>query len=452
MSFFLVLIESLCVASNYFVLLIWLLNVSQRAQKKGAQRPTAPKPPPKTGQSVDPANLDDPELAELSAAILALGGDLPEELRSLPSERTIPRFGHPAVLSGAAASSILRWPGANSGFLYTQPRFPQNLPPPEVLAQISCFPTPPLSQSFSHSLPQPPLAQQQFRQLPNPQFLPPPSVSGYCPPSSQNQPGPPVIPVRPSTTTVDSVQTPIPSYSPASAQAVMPRPGQHQPMPSVYAAPSQMTPHAQYMQQPGAPMSQPPQAMPAPHPQPQPQPQQVFAQQGGQSQPQPFYPPVPTQQQMPRPLPEPQHTQTQFPQYIAQVRQPGPPNFHQPQIQGQFGAPATHVQPHQGYPPVSFVLKSQPPQVNTVTRGQMPHPGIPPQMPPSYQPVPPVSMPHLAHVNQQMPPSTQPGPSMSMSHLAHINQHIPPASQPQTPPSINYPMLLTPRYPHHLII
>ncbi|XP_016379583.1 tyrosine-protein phosphatase non-receptor type 23 isoform X4 [Sinocyclocheilus rhinocerous] len=452
--------------------------MEKELKKKVPQRPTAPKPPPKKGQSVDPANLDDPELAELSAAILALGGDLPEELRSLPPELTIPPYGHPSVLSRAAASSILRWPGANSGLLYTQPRFPPNLPPPEVLAQISRFQTPPLSQSFSHSLPRPPLAQQQFPQLPNPQVLPPPSVPGYCPPSSQNQPGPPVTPVRPSTTTVDSVQTPIPSYSPASAQAVMPRPGQHQPMSSVYAAPPQMTPHVQYMQQPGAPMSQPSQAMPAPHPQPQPQPQQVFAQQGGQSQPQPFYPPVLTQQQMPRPLPgpqPPQHTQPQFPQYIAQVRQPGPPNFHQPQIQGQFRAPATHVQPYQGYPPVSYVPKSQTPQVNTVTPGQMPHPGIPPQMPPSSQPVPPVSMPHLAHVNQQMPPSSQPVPSMSLPHLAHVNQqippssqpvpsvsmphlshvnqHIPPASQPQTPPVNQLPHAPHPQIPpssHHL--
>ncbi len=94
-------------------------------KKRVPQRPTAPKPPPKTGQIVDPANLDDLELAELSAAILALGGDLPEELRSLPSDLTIPRFGHPAVLSRAAASSILRWPGANSGYSTHNPDFLQ---------------------------------------------------------------------------------------------------------------------------------------------------------------------------------------------------------------------------------------------------------------------------------------------------------------------------------------
>ncbi|XP_052433644.1 tyrosine-protein phosphatase non-receptor type 23 [Carassius gibelio] len=428
--------------------------MEKEQKKKVPQRPTAPKPPPKKGQSVDPANLDDPELAELSAAILALGGDLPEELRSLPPEFTIPPSGHPSVLSGATASSILRWPGAN--LMYTQPRFPPNLPPPEVLAQISCFPTPPLSQSFSHSLPQPPLAQQQFPQLPNPRVLPPPSVPGYCPPSSHNQSSPSVTPVRPSTTTVDSVQTPIPSYSPASAQAVMPCPGQHQQMPtvsSVYAAPPQMTPHVQYMQQPGAPMSQP-QAMPVPHPQPHTQ--QMFAQQGGQSQPQPFYPPVQTQQQMPRPLPgpqPPQHIKPQFPQYIAQVRQPGPPHFHQPQIQGQFGAPATHGQPYQGYPPASFVPNSQPPQVNTVTPGQMAHTGIPPQMPPSSQSVPSMSMPHLAHVNQQIPPSSHQVPSVSVPHLSQVNQQIPPASQPQTPPVNQLPNAPHPQIPpssHHL--
>lgn len=397
--------------------------MERELKKKAPQRPTAPKPPQKKGQYVDPAISDDPELAELSAAILALGGDLPEELRSMPPELTIPPSGHPATLSGAAASSILRWPGASSALLFAQPRFPPNLPPPEVLAQISRFPPP---QSFT---------QQQFPQMPNPQVLQPPPVSGYCPPSSQNQPGPSVTPVRPSTTTVDSVQTPIPSYSPASAQAVMPPPGQHQPVSSVYAALPQMAPHAQYMQQPGVPMGQPPQAMPAAHPHAQPRPQQIFAQQGGQSQPQPFYPSVPTQQQIPRPLtgPQPpQHTQPQFPQYIPQIRQPGPPNFQQPQIQAQFGAPATHVQPHQGYAPASFVPKSQPP-------GQMSHPGIPPQMPPCPQPVPPVSMPHLAHVNQQMPPSSQPVPSMSMPHLVHVSQQIPPSSQPL--PNVSMPRL-----------
>ncbi|XP_077071053.1 tyrosine-protein phosphatase non-receptor type 23 [Siphateles boraxobius] len=395
--------------------------MERELKKKAPQRPTAPKPPQKKGQNVDPTNFEDPELAELSAAILALGGDLPEELRSLPPELTIPPSGHPATLSGAAASSILRWPGASSALLFAQPRFPPNLPPPEVLAQISRFPPP---QSFT---------QQQFPQMPNPQVLPPPPVSGYYPPSSQNQPSPQITPVQPSTTTVDSVQTPIPSYSPASAQAVMPPPGQHQPVSSVYAAPPQRASHVQYMQQPGVPMGHPPQAMPVRHPQPQTRPQQVFAQQGGQSQPQPFYP----TQQIPRPSTRPQHTQPQFPQYIAQIRQPGPPNFQQPQIQGQFGAPATHLQPHQGYSPVSFVPNSQPPQVNTVTPGQMSHPGIPPQMQQSPQPMPPMSMPHLAHVNQQMPPSSQPIPSMPMPHLAHVNQQIPPASQTQTPPIIN---------------
>nr|XP_055066902.1 tyrosine-protein phosphatase non-receptor type 23 [Misgurnus anguillicaudatus]XP_055066903.1 tyrosine-protein phosphatase non-receptor type 23 [Misgurnus anguillicaudatus]XP_055066904.1 tyrosine-protein phosphatase non-receptor type 23 [Misgurnus anguillicaudatus] len=455
--------------------------LEKELKKKAPQRPTAPKPPQKKGQSVDPAIIDDPELAELSAAILALGGDLPEELRSLPPELAIPPSSHPSKFPGAAASSILRWPGAGSGLLYAQPRFPPNLPPPEVLAQISHFPSSSLSQNFSHSLPQPHLSQQQFPQLPNPQVISTlPSVSRYSPASSQSQHGPPTTFVRPSTTTVDSVQTPIPSYSPASAQAVMPAPHQpmhppaphqhipppaphqpmhhppphqpmpphvqHQPMPppsqhqpvppsipSLYSASPHMTPQVQYMQHPGVPMGQPSQAMPAP------QVQQLFAQQGGQSQPQPFYPPVQAQQQMPRPLTGPQpphHTQPQFPQYIALARQPGPPNIQQPPIQGQFGsniqsASASHMQPHHGYPPVTFVPNSHPSQVNTVTQGQMPHHGLPPQMPMSSQPLPPVSMAHLAHVNPQMPPVSQP-------LTPPINQQLPHASHPQIPPSSHH--------------
>ncbi|KTF95107.1 hypothetical protein cypCar_00021432 [Cyprinus carpio] len=413
--------------------------MEKELKKRAPQRPTAPKPPPKKAQSVDPANLNDPELAELSAAILALGGDLPEELRSLPPELTIPPSGHHAALSGAVASSILRWPGANSALLYTQPRFPPNLPPPEVLAQISCFPTPPLSQSFSHSLPQPPMAQRQFPQLPNPQVLPPPSVSGYCPPSSQNQPGPPITPVRPSTTTVDSVQTPIPSYSPASVQAVMPSPGQHQPMPpvsSVYAAPPQMTPHVHYMQQPVVPISQPPQAMPAHHHQPQPQ--QVFVRQGGHSQPQLFYPPVPTQQQMPRSLPGPQ---PQFPQYVAQIQShPSNPSQHQnhphPQILPQSCPPAlSHniYKPQPTIPPSSAPL-SFPGGVPMVSKQSVS--ALQPQsQPPTSQPLATQQIPPGGPVSYAVPQSGN-IPSGPMQHPVAA---APPGPQSMIPPSSGAP-------------
>ncbi|XP_052002622.1 tyrosine-protein phosphatase non-receptor type 23-like isoform X1 [Xyrauchen texanus] len=418
-------------------------------KNKAPQRSTAHKPPQKKGQGVDPANLDDPELAQLTAAILALGGDLPEELLSMPPEFTISPSSHPSTLSTVTASSVLHWPGTGSSLLYASHRFPPNLPSPEFLAQTSHFPSRPLSQTFIHNLPQPSLPQQHFPQLPNPQLpnpqaLSPHLVPGYYPPTSQNKPGPPSTLVRLSTTTVDSVQTPIPSYSPASAQAVMPHSALHQPVPSpaphqlvpppvpsVYTAAHHMTPHVQHMQQPGVPISQTPQAMPIP--QQQPQPQQLIAQQGGQSQPQPFYPPVPAQQQMRRPLtgPQPpQQTQPQFPQYIAQTRQPGPPNFQQSPIQGQFAsnmqsASAAHVHHHQGYPPVSFVPNSQTIQMKNVTQSQMPYHGLPPQMPPSSQPVPPVSMPHLAHVNQQIPPAFQ---------ILPVNQQLPCAPHLQIPP------------------
>ncbi|KAG5856819.1 hypothetical protein ANANG_G00011940 [Anguilla anguilla] len=60
--------------------------LEREVQKKTPPRPTAPKPPlQKKPSDMDPASsLEDPELAQLSAAILSLGGDLPEELRSMP--------------------------------------------------------------------------------------------------------------------------------------------------------------------------------------------------------------------------------------------------------------------------------------------------------------------------------------------------------------------------------
>ncbi|KAL6462376.1 hypothetical protein MHYP_G00287980 [Metynnis hypsauchen] len=397
--------------------------LEKELQKKPPQRPTAPKPVPKKGLEMDSSSLEDSEIAKLNAAILALGGDLPEELRSLPPELAIPSAGLPvmpeAFHPGATPSSTLHWPGAT----YAPPRFPPNLPPPELLARISRYTLPP-TQGFNHSLPGPLPQQQQVPQMPNPQVSQQqPSLPGYCPPSSQTQPaahGAPT-PIRPSTTTVDSVQTPIPSYTPASGQPVMPTPtpGHPVPTPAVYTPPPQIAPQQpQYLQQPGIPVNQPPQAVQAP--QPQSQPQQPFHQVRGQSQPQTYFQPIQPQQQMPGPQP-------QYPHPMTQPRQPGPTNLQQHPFHI-HPTPTLLQQPQQVYPPASFVPGSQPinAHVNTIAQTQLPHHTLHPQMPPSSQQMPPVSVPHLAHVKQQIPPSSQP-------YMPPVNQQTHPVPRSQVP-------------------
>ncbi|KAI4891923.1 hypothetical protein NFI96_021899, partial [Prochilodus magdalenae] len=391
--------------------------LEKELQKKPPQRPTAPKPAPKKVPDMDPSTLEDPELAKLNAAILALGGDLPEELRSMPPELALPSAGLPgmpeAFHPGATPSSALHWPGA----AYGPPRFPPNLPPPELLARISRFTLPP-NQGFNHSLPPGPLPQQ-VPQMPDPQVSQQhPSVPGYCPPSVQARsavPGAPT-PIRPSTTTVDSVQTPIPSYTPAVGQPVMPTstPGHPVPTPAVYTPPPPMAPQPQYLQQPGVPLNQPPQSVQAPQPQ--------LPQVRGQSQPQTFFQPMPHQQQMPGP--QPQYAMTQ-------PRQPGPANLQQHPF-SIHPTPTLLQQPQQGYPAVSFVSGSQPvnAHVNTIAQSQLPHHSIHPQMPPSSQQLPP-----LAHVKQQMPPSSQAYmPSVSQQAHPVLPPQVPPAAHMQMPP------------------
>ncbi|KAJ4922379.1 hypothetical protein JOQ06_014216, partial [Pogonophryne albipinna] len=205
--------------------------LEKESQKKPPARPTAAKPSLQARSSDGDSacsSLDDPELAQLSAAILALGGDLPEELRSLP------------------------WPG---------PRFPANLPPPELLARIAQFPT----SGLAPQLPRGPL----------PHMAPqmPPQLPGYRPPHAP-QPGLVApAPVRPSTTTVDSIQAPIPSY------AHTPHHPGHPAASTGYAAMGQPLPQGY---QPG------PGPVPGPHP-------HMQAQQGyqhGYMPPQPGVPPL----------------------------------------------------------------------------------------------------------------------------------------------------------------
>ncbi|KAJ8354165.1 hypothetical protein SKAU_G00217320 [Synaphobranchus kaupii] len=209
--------------------------LERELQKKVPPRPTAPKPPlQKKASDMDPpSSLEDPELAQLSAAILSLGGDLPEELRSMPPDFSFPGGARPpapdAFLPGGSANPSLHWP-----------RFPPHLPPPEVLARLPHFSTP-RPQGFPPSLPHLPQQQPQ----PFPQGLQHPAVSSYGVPPPQPQAGPigGAVPVRPSTTTVDSVQTPITSYTPAPGQPALRAPVARHPIPPIsggYAVPSQM--------------------------------------------------------------------------------------------------------------------------------------------------------------------------------------------------------------------
>ncbi|XP_053083928.1 tyrosine-protein phosphatase non-receptor type 23 isoform X2 [Pangasianodon hypophthalmus] len=407
--------------------------LEKELQKKVPQRPTAPKPAQKKAPDMDSSGIEDPEIAKLNAAILALGGDLPEDLRSLPPELALPMIPegfHP----GAAA-------------LYLPPRFPPNLPPPELLAQISRFTTLPPTQRFNHNLPPGPLPQQhQVPQMPNPQVARLPSLPGYRPPSLQTQPavlGPPA-PIRTSTTTVDSVQTPIPSYTPAPGQPAMPAPtpGHPMPTPAVYNPPLPVASQPQYLQQPGVPVNQPPQGLQAS--QPQSQPRQPFPQVHGQGQPQPSPPQPFFQQQIPAPVtgPQlPQQTQPHYLHHMAQQRPHGPPNLQQRPF-NIHTTPSALPQPQQVYPPVSFVPGCQP--VNAIAPNQLPHHSMPPQMPPSSQPMPQVSMPHLPNVKQQMPPCSQPY-MPTVSQQVHpipppqtplSSQQVPPASHGQMPPTV----------------
>ncbi|KAI5092470.1 tyrosine-protein phosphatase non-receptor type 23 isoform X1, partial [Silurus meridionalis] len=380
--------------------------LEKELQKKVPQRPTAPKPSQKKAPDIDTSGIEDPEIAKLNAAILALGGDLPEELRSLPPEMSLPMM--PEAFHQGPAT------------LYAPPRFPSNLPPPELLAQISRFTT--LPPGFNPNFPPGP-QQHHIPQMPNPQVSRLPSVPGYRLPSLQTQPGVsgPPTPIRTSTTTVDCVQTPISSYTPAPGQPSMPTPtpGHRMPTPVMYNPPPPVASQPQYLHQPGAPVNQPPQVVQASQPQSQ-HPQQFF-QARGQVQPQQFFQPLPVQQQISAPATRPQlpqHTQPHYMHHMAQQRPPGPPNLQQRPF-NIHSAPSPLQQ--QVYPPVSFVPACQP-----VAPNQLPHHSVQPQMPPSSQAMPQVSMPHLPNVKQQMPPCSQP-------YMPPVNQHVQHIPSPQTP-------------------
>uniref|UniRef100_A0A3B4T7I2 Tyrosine-protein phosphatase non-receptor type 23 n=1 Tax=Seriola dumerili TaxID=41447 RepID=A0A3B4T7I2_SERDU len=398
--------------------------LEKETQKKPPARPTAAKPSLKPkAPDADSAcsSLEDPELAQLSAAILALGGDLPEELRSLPPDMSaLPTTRMPGpeafIPPGAnlAGSSSLPWPGAPAAGL---PRFPANLPPPELLARIAQFPTSG-ALAAQGPLPRGPLPQM-TPQMP-PQMPPQAAVSGYRPPPPQApQPGPVApTPVRPSTTTVDSIQAPIPSYAPTP----------HHPVPPAasagYTVPPQMGAYPQFMPQPGMPIRGPGQtAAPQPqqqkHPQQYPQPLPQGYQPGPRAIPGPH--PHPPQQAYPHGYMPPQPgVPPQYQQAFPGQLQPQQQNGFQPRIPQGYQTPQGFVpQPHPQMMPGSM---PRPPQV------QMPPHAAHPQMPSTSQPAPPVSQPYLPHPSQQMPPG------LPHQHMLPPNaQQIPPHPQIPTP-------------------
>uniref|UniRef100_A0A665T5J0 Tyrosine-protein phosphatase non-receptor type 23 n=1 Tax=Echeneis naucrates TaxID=173247 RepID=A0A665T5J0_ECHNA len=387
----------------------------RETQKKPPARPTAAKPS---------LNLEDPELAQLSAAILALGGDLPEDLRSLPPDMSaLPAARQPgpeAFLPPGAnrgGSSSLPWPGAPAAGL---PRFPANLPPPELLARIAQFPVAG-GLAAQGPLPRGPLPQI-TPQMP-PQMPAQATVSGYGPPPPQApHPGPVApTPVRPSTTTVDSIQAPIPSYAPTPHQPVLP------PASTGYSVPPQIGSYPHFMPQPGMPIQGP--GQPA-----APQPQQ---QKHLQPYPHPIGQPLP-QGYQPGPHP-PLQTQQSYPHGYMPPRPGVPPQYQQP-FPGQ-------LQPHQqnGFQPQPQIPQGYQtsrgfaPQQHSQMMPRAPQPQIPPQaahpqMPSTSQPGPPVSQPYLPHSNQQMPPRL-PHPHMlpPQQQISMAPQQIPPHPQMQIP-------------------
>uniref|UniRef100_A0A8C7PAX4 Tyrosine-protein phosphatase non-receptor type 23 n=1 Tax=Oncorhynchus mykiss TaxID=8022 RepID=A0A8C7PAX4_ONCMY len=337
--------------------------LDRETQKNPPSRPTAAKP-----------------------SLGSKGGDLPDELRSIPPDHpslhSAIRPGPEAFLPSAnlGGNASLPWPGAPGAPLYT-PQFPPNHRPPQ-------FPGPLPAQRFPRG---------PFTQLP-PQQTP---VSGYGPPQPQAPQaggvGPACAHFRPSTTTVDSIQTPIPSYNSAPRHPVPPT------VSAGYAVPPQMGMYPQYMTQPG----------------PQPQPQHGYQPQL----PQGYQPQHPQQgylpQQPPHMIPRGPHPQ------MPTTSQPMPP-VSQPYMQ-----PANQQMPLH---PHQQMLPPQQQQMHPNTQQMHPHPQMHPgphqQIPPNSQPMPPVSQAYLPPTSQPMPPG--------------LHQPMPPASQPQ---HVHLPQAYLPRGP-----
>ncbi|KAM4580419.1 tyrosine-protein phosphatase non-receptor type 23 isoform 1-T1 [Odontesthes bonariensis] len=434
---------------------------NRETQKKPPARPTAAKPSLKPRASdIDPASsIEDQELAQLSAAILALGGDLPEDLRSLPPD--IPSLpiaagrlhGPEAYIPPGAklgGSSSMPWPGVPAASL---PHFPANLPPPELLARIAQFPT---SGALATQGPLPRVPLPQMAPQRPPQMPTQPVVSGYRhpPPPQAPHPGPVApTPVRPSTTTVDSTQAPIPSYTPTPQHPIPPS------ISTGYTI-SQIGAYTHFMPHPGVPVQRQGQ-IPASQSQQQKHPQQYptpIAQphsQGYHPGPRAIpgpHPPLQTQQVYPHGYmhPRPGVPSLYHQAYPGQL-QPHQQNDFQPQYQIPQGYQTAQGYVPQQHPQLMPGSMPRPPQV------QMPPQTAPPPTAPTSQPAPPVPQPYLPHPSQQMPhghphqqmlpqqhqismpPSAQqilPRPHMQISGVP--TAQMPPTSQTMPPISQNY--------------
>ncbi|RXN01560.1 Tyrosine-protein phosphatase non-receptor type 23 [Acipenser ruthenus] len=465
-------------------------SLDREMQKKPPPRPTAPKPPlQKKPSDLDSgSSLDDTELQQLNAAVLALGGDLPEELRSLPPDPTLSfpgvRAPHPeAFLPGGTASPPLQpplhWPGAA---MFNQPRFPAHMIPPDVMARLPHYPTisglPQHQAMPPHSTPaqgypaarghlpphyavpqhQPPFTAEHLGGM-RPQYVPPAPGYGMGPqggqtptpctgtsvrPAMVSQPGQPQLSgvavggpgVRPSTTTVDSIQTPISSFTSRG------HPGQ----PPQEAPIGGMQPPRQQIPTTGG-YGVPPMGQYPPYPQPQHfgHPRAQFPPSMGQQQQQqqmqhPYQPQQHPGQELHgsvRPAVQPPH----YPQYLPQQRQQLPPHFQTPshlptqqpafpdQLRMQAVLPPQPYLPPQSRLPPAFI--SSQPHLLPASHPSQPH--LPPASIPAQPRVPSASQPHM---HPQMPQHALPPHSGAMCY-------------PHQTPQTVLPQQAQPLLPHH---
>ncbi|XP_077576284.1 tyrosine-protein phosphatase non-receptor type 23 [Stigmatopora nigra] len=410
--------------------------LERESPKKPPARPTAAKPSFKPNSQDDDSSLEDPELAQINAAILALAEDGPEELSGRPADiPSLQRPGPEAFLPPGGGGTV-PWPASSPANL---PRFPANLPPPELLARIARFPTPGVLHAPIPHLPAPQMASQIPRQAaygaPVPQRVPTPS---YDPT--------PRHPVAPGVSAVYAGPPPMGAYPRFLPQMTQPNqyppPVGQAPPPDYRVGPTglppprhpslQGYPHGYVAQQPGAPPRYPqifPGHMQAPangYQAPPPIAQGYQAPQNYAPQHQAPVMPMPPQGLMAPPSAPLQH-HPPAPQIVGPVSQAYPAHRHPPSAQS-----ATLYQ-HPQMPHGSQQFAPHP-QIPTGPGGPV-VPGnqaIHPQMGP---PMPPASQPHLmgpqAHLPRHAPPT-----SLSPQHQHHHPGPPPVPNMPQAPVSV----------------